>query len=63
MYISPFYLHLYLVYNLEYKFFLQSMDVLGMYGLYFLYTIVGFLRALLELLTILDNWEKSIVAL
>ena len=58
VYFSPFYLHLSLVYNLEYKFFLQSMDVLGMYGLYFLYTIVGFLRALLELLTFLIIGKK-----
>ena len=43
------------------KLFPQLMDVLGMYGLCFLYTFMGFFSALWGLLTIPDNRGKSLV--
>ena len=43
------------------KLFPQLMDVLGMFGLCFLYTLMGFLSAFWGLLTIPDNRGKSLV--
>ena len=43
------------------KLFPELKDALGMYGLCFLYTLVGFLSALWGFLTIPDNRGKSLV--